>query len=247
MRQLSILMLVLVTLFHFAPATLAESDTTQKKDEQVTPLLEVIDDLAETTLKFNKEEYSPGETIEFTAETKRVGTYVRGSVRASIDFEDVRMRYDLTSTKKAYKVKGKITAPDTEGTIRVGYYIHMKDDSGKLWIGLQSKIVTIKAAKTLSLSPSEATIKVGEELLLIGKHSKERKAETGWNANGDTGYYTLTKNVVHLPDEDGYRKEVSSFVAGKPGVYKIYYGIDYEEDGKSEHESLSAKITVVEQ
>ncbi|RNB86375.1 hypothetical protein [Brevibacillus panacihumi] len=247
MRQLFILMLVFVTLFHFAPATLAESDTSQKKDEEVTPLPEVINDLAETTLKFNKEEYSPGEIIEFTAETKRVGSYVKGSVEADIDFENVRLRYVLTSTKKAYKVKGKITAPDTEGTILVSYIIKLQDDSGKLWIGYQSKRVTIKSTKTLSLSPSEATIKVGEELLLIGKHSKGRKAETGWNADGDTGYYTLTKNVVHLPDEDGYRKEVSSFVAGKPGIYKIYYGIDYEEDGKSEHVYLSAKITVVEQ
>jgi len=122
----------------------------------------------------------------------------------------------------------------------------MQDESGKRWIGYASQRLTIKTTRSLSLSPSEATVKVGEEVLLIGKHSKGRSAETGWNVNGDTGYYTLTKNVVRLPDTDEYRKEVSSFVAGKPGVYIIYYGIDYQENGEDEHEYLSAKITVEE-
>ncbi|MED4573107.1 hypothetical protein [Brevibacillus agri] len=57
----------------------------------------------------------------------------------------------------------------------------------------------------------------------------------------------MTKNVEKLVDADGYRREVPSFVAGKPGVYTIYYGIDYKENGQNVRVYLSTKITVEKQ
>ena len=133
---------------------------------------EVIDNLVPTTVKFNKEQYLPGEKIEFTAKTDKIGTYVPGSIYATLAFEKVKLKYGLISSKKLYTVKGSITAPKDEGTYHFDYTISMLDKSGKEWVGYYSKRLTIASTKTLTLSPSKATVKVGEEVLLIGKHLK---------------------------------------------------------------------------
>lgn len=246
MRKWWMLMLVVAVFFSFAPVGFAESEIDGEKEGKEIPLPEVIDNLVPTTVQFNKEQYSPGEKIEFTAETDKIGTYVPGSIQAFVAFEKVKLKYLLTSSKKLYTVKGSIIAPEEEGTYYFHYTISMKDKSGKEWVGYYYKRLTIASTKTLTLSPSKATVKVGEEVLLIGKHVKGLKAaETTWNSDGDTGYYTFTKNVVRLPDEEGYHKEVASFVAGQPGDYIIYFSLDYKEkDGTLVEKYLSAKITV---
>ncbi|MFP3392614.1 hypothetical protein [Brevibacillus sp. SIMBA_040] len=84
-KRFSIFVLLLACFFSYAPAIYADSEVadeantslTQEKEEgELTRLPEVIDDEAPMTLTFSKEQYAPGETVEFTAEVERRGTYM---------------------------------------------------------------------------------------------------------------------------------------------------------------------------
>ncbi|MFP3392613.1 hypothetical protein [Brevibacillus sp. SIMBA_040] len=161
-----------------------------------------------------------------------------------VDYEKTPLRYSMRSTNQSFIVKGKITAPETDGTISIVFSLRMQDKTGFIWTGYKSTRLKISSVKSLSLSPSKATVKVGEEVLLVGKHSRGLDAETGWNVDGSV-YFKLIKNVVRLDSDDEYSREVTSFIPGKPGVYTVYYGIDYKlQDGTPQHEYLSATITV---
>ena len=253
-KRFSIFVLLLACFFSYAPAIYADSEVTdkanapltqEKEEGELTPLPDWIDDMAPTTLTFSKEQYAPGETVEFTAEVERRGIYIGGSTQLMVDYKKTPLRYSMRSTNQSFIVKGKFTAPETDGTISIDFSLKMQDETGFIWTGLYLTRLQISSVKSLALSPSKATVKVGEEVLLVGKHSKGLDAETGWNVNGDTGYFELIKNVVRLDSDDEYSREVTSFIPGKPGVYTVYYGIDYKlQDGTPQHEYLSATITV---
>lgn len=230
MRVLSKIMLLFAIFFSFSTPIYAEP--------------EVIDDYLPATIKFNKEKYSPGEKIEFTVKVSNKGELLLDTMLMQMDWSNVDPEYSVSSTSRYYTITGSVQAPEDVGAFFVTYDVEIKDKTGFIWRGYASKELAVEKIRTLSLSPAHATIKVGEELLLVGKHSKGRSAQTGWNFDGDTGFAKLTKNAVKLRDSDGYKKEVALFVANKPGTYKIYYGIDYKENGKMKSEYLTAVITV---
>ncbi|MED4779425.1 hypothetical protein [Brevibacillus choshinensis] len=230
MRVLSKILLVFAIFFSLSTPIYAEP--------------EVINNSVVTTIKFNKEKYSPGEKIEYTVKVSNKGELLADSLRMQIDWSKVDPEYSVNTTSRYHTITGTVSAPKEVGAFFVTYNLQLKDSTGYIWGGYVSKELAVEKIRTLTLSPASATIKVGEELLLVGKHSKGRSADTGWNFDGDTGFAKLTKNIVKLRDADGYRKEVALFVANKPGKYKIYFGIDYKEDGEKKYEYLSAIITV---
>ncbi|MGC5328235.1 hypothetical protein [Brevibacillus sp. SYSU BS000544] len=204
--------------------------------------IEVVDDLAPTTIKFDKEVYKPGETIELTAETDNKGSYIPNSIRVEVDFEKVPSRNTRKTEDKLYKVKAKFKAPDVGGTFFVSYKISMKDKDGKIWNGYAGQRIAVHDPQLISLSPSKATIKVGEELYLVGKHlyknEKDVKTQMGI-FYGDTGYGSL-KNI-----EKGDSRELAVFEAGKPGKYIITFSVSFKKDDGTEHyEYLNSTVTV---